>query len=78
MIYKFLLDNVNEVPIQCTVDAEVDDFFAPVPSVVNILVSFGNLESCRDPDTVNRDVNSCDENSNTYLESHRLTAICEE
>jgi len=78
LVYKSLPDNVNEIPIQCTVDTKVDGFLAPVPSVVDIDVSFGDLKSCWDPDTVHRDIDSCDENSNTDLESHRLLAIGEE
>jgi hypothetical protein len=69
---------VDEIPIQCTVNTEINDFFAPVPSIVDIDVSFGDLESCWDPDTVHRDIDSCDENSNSDFKSHRLLAIGEE
>jgi hypothetical protein len=69
---------VHEIPIQCTIDAKIDDFLAPVPSVVDIDVSFGDLESCWDPDTVHRYVDGGDKNSNADPESHRLLAIGEE
>jgi hypothetical protein len=36
------------------------------------------LESCWDPDTVHRDVDGCDEDGDTYLESHRFLAIRKE
>ena len=78
LIYQLFLDNSNEIPIQCTIDTKIDDLLAPVPPVIDIHVSFRDLESCWDPDTVHRDVDGCDENSNTNLEPHCFLAISEE
>lgn len=75
MIDKFLLDNANEIIIQCGIDEKIDNFLATIPYIVDILIFSRDLESCWNPDTIHGDVDERDEDGNSYLESHSMLTV---
>ena len=78
LIHESNFDGVDEIPIQCTVNYEIYTFLNAIPYLVHMFVFGGNLESCRDPDAIYGDVDSCDKNSYPYLEPHGFLAVREE
>lgn len=54
---KIFANDVDEVEIQTAVDNEIDDFFASVPPLVDVYISFRYLQSRRNPYAVDRNIN---------------------
>lgn len=78
MVYKLLSNDIDEVPVEQSINQEIYYLLTAVPYLVDVLVSCRDLKSRRNPDTINRYINSCDENSNSDSEPHSMATVCEE
>lgn len=55
---KPLLDNVNEVEVECGVHDCKDDLFDSIPDFIDVNEGFVNLQASRHPNAENADVDS--------------------
>lgn len=54
---QIFANDVDEVEIQTAIDNKIDDFFASIPPLVDVDISFRYLQSCRNPDAIDRNIN---------------------
>lgn len=58
-------NHTNEIVVEGRIGDEVDDFFAPIPDLVDMNVTLIDLESRGKPNAIDRDVDACDQHGDT-------------
>lgn len=66
---QILLHDSNKKVVESGIDKEIDDFLAAVPHLVDFDVSIGDLQPSGDPDAVDRDVDSGNEECGSPFDS---------
>lgn len=73
--HQLAFDEVQEVSIEDSVDNEVDSFLNTIPDSVDANVLIIDLQSCREPNTVDGDINSEDKGCGPPLDPKELSLV---
>lgn len=72
---QVLLDRIDEPIVEESINHEINDFFAPIPDIVDLDILWRDLKASRDPDTIHGDVDSCNCRSDSILQKLNSTNI---
>ena len=77
MFDKILLDDNHEVNVKQDIHDEIHGLFTTIPPLIDCNVSFRNLQAGRNPDTVYRYIDGCDEYSNSNFDAPCMNFVGE-
>ena len=69
------MHKMDKVKVQSSVDKQKDDFFDSIPDFIDVDPGLVNLQSRRDPDCKDADVDAKDNNERPDLEPFRLSSV---